>query len=116
MATKRYAFVNYGGQVMSVETRCSGRYKTELQPGELVLEQIIHPDMLQYFIEITADTGDAQQGYIWSDGKFAAPTMLPDAAQQQIATLGQQVATLTAQNAALGKQVAALSAAGKVGE
>ncbi|HCM24114.1 MAG TPA: hypothetical protein DHW78_07320, partial [Ruminococcaceae bacterium] len=78
MATKRYAFVNYGGQVMSVETRCSGRYKKDVGDGELALEQIIHPDMLQYYVEITDATGDAQQGYLWSDGKFAVPTTVPE--------------------------------------
>lgn len=70
MATKRYAFVNYGGDVMSIETRCSGRYIKDVQEGELALEQIIHPDLLQYYVEITDETGDAEIGYIWSDGKF----------------------------------------------
>ncbi len=70
MATKRYAFVNYGGDVMSIETRCSGRYIKDVQEGELALEQIIHPDLLQYYVEITAETGDAKIGYLWSDGKF----------------------------------------------
>ena len=100
MAAKRYAFVNYGGLVQSVETRCTGRYKAEIQPGELALEQIIHPDMLNYYIEITADTGDAQLGSIWSDGKFSAP---------------KQAADLTAQITALGQQVAALTLATKGG-
>lgn len=115
MATKRYAFVNYGGLVQSVETRCAARYRTEVQPGELALEQIIHPDMLNYYIEITADTGDAQLGSIWSDGKFSTPKQTADLTAQ-VAALGQQVATLTVQNTALGKQVAALSAVGKAGE
>lgn len=70
MATKRYAFVNYGGDVMSIETRCSGRYIKDVQEGELALEQIIHADLLQYYVEITDETGDAKIGYIWSDGKF----------------------------------------------
>ena len=70
MATKRYAFVNYGGVVMSVETRCSGRYIKDVQQGEIALEQIIHPDLLQYYVEITDETGDAEIGYLWSDGKF----------------------------------------------
>lgn len=70
MATKRYAFVNYGGDVMSIETRCSGRYIKDVQQGEIALEQIIHPDLLQYYVEITDETGDAEIGYIWSDGKF----------------------------------------------
>lgn len=121
MAAKRYAFVNYGGLVQSIETRCAGRYKAEVQHGELALEQIIHPDMLQYYVEITDSTGDAQKGYIWSDGKFATQESGQEQKQTadltaQVAALGQQVATLTAQNAALGKQVAALSAAGKAGE
>jgi hypothetical protein len=100
MATKRYAFVNYGGQVMSVETRCSGRYKKDVGDGELALEQIIHPDMLQYYVEITDTTGDAQQGYLWSDGKFAVPTTVPESVQQTIDGLGQQMSALTLQLAA----------------
>lgn len=55
---------------MSIETRCSGRYIKDVQEGELALEQIIHPDLLQYYVEITAETGDAKIGYLWSDGKF----------------------------------------------
>lgn len=70
MATKRYAFVNYGGDVMSIETRCSGRYIKDVQEGELALEQIIHPDLLQYYVEITDETGNAEIGYLWSDGRF----------------------------------------------
>lgn len=95
MATKRYAFCNYGGQVLSVETRCSGCWKNDVQPGELALEQIICPDMLNYYIEITADTGDAQLGYVWSSGKFLPPEQDTVDMQAQITALGQQVAALT---------------------
>lgn len=89
--TKRYAFVEYGGQVMSIETRCSGFRKTEVQPGELAIEDIIHPDLVNRYVEITEETGDAQIGMIFSDGKFIENPVAPES---RIAELEAQVAAL----------------------
>lgn len=75
---KRYAFVEYGGEVLSIETRCSGFKKSEVQPGELAIEDIIHPDLVNRYVEITAETGEAKIGMIWSDGKFIENPTAPD--------------------------------------
>lgn len=76
---KKYAFVDYGGQVLSIETRCSGMNKAEVQPGELSIEDIIHPDLVNRYVEITADTGEASPGMLFSDGKFVENPVAPDA-------------------------------------
>lgn len=89
---KRYAFVEYGGQVLSIETRCSGFKKTEVQPGELAIEDIIHPDLVNRYVEITAETGEAAPGMLFSDGKFIENPVAPD---KRIAELEAQVAAMT---------------------
>lgn len=89
--TKRYAFVEYGGQVMSIEARCSGFKKAEVQPGELAIEDIIHPDLVNRYVEITEETGDAQIGMIFSNGKFIENPVAPES---KIAELEAQVAAL----------------------
>lgn len=89
--TKRYAFVEYGGQVLAIETRCSGFKKTDVQPGELAIEDIIHPDLINRYVEITEETGDAQIGMIFSDGKFIENPVAPES---RIAELEAQVAAL----------------------
>ena len=90
--TKRYAFVEYGGQVLSVETRCSGVKKSEVQPGELAIEDIIHPDLVGRYVEVTVETGEAKIGMLYSDGKFIENPVAPD---KRIAELEAQVAALT---------------------
>ena len=75
---KKYAFVEYGGQVLSVETRCSGVEKSEVQPGELALEEIIHPDLVRHYVEVTAETGEAAPGMLFSNGKFIENPVAPD--------------------------------------
>lgn len=75
---KRYAFVEYGGEVLSIETRCSGFRKSEVQPGELAIEDIIHPDLVNRYVEITDETGEAQIGMLYSDGKFIENPVAPD--------------------------------------
>ncbi|HIV18825.1 MAG TPA: hypothetical protein IAC82_05935 [Candidatus Merdivicinus intestinigallinarum] len=89
--TKRYAFVEYGGQVMSIEARCSGFKKAEVQPGELAIEDIIHPDLVNRYVEITEGTGDAKPGMIYSDGKFMENPVAPDS---RITELETQVAAV----------------------
>ena len=88
---KRYAFVEYGGQVFSIETRCSGFKKSEVAPGELAVEDIIHPDLVNRYVEITEETGEAQIGMIFSDGKFIENPVAPES---RIAELEAQVAAL----------------------
>lgn len=75
---KRYAFVEYGGQVLSIETRCSGFNRSEVQPGELAIEDIIHPDLVNRYVEVTEETGEAQVGMLYSDGKFIENPVAPD--------------------------------------
>ncbi|MGI5894278.1 MAG: hypothetical protein ACOX6P_06740 [Candidatus Merdivicinus sp.] len=81
---KRYAFVDYGGQVKSIETRCSGLKKNEVQPGELAIEQIIHPDLIFHYVEITDETGEPQIGMLFSDGKFIENPVAPDQRLQNV--------------------------------
>lgn len=89
---KRYAFVDYGGQVMAVEDRCSGFRKSEVGSGELAIEEIVHPDFVHRYVEITAETGEAEIGMLYSDGKFIENPAAPD---DRIAALEAQVAALT---------------------
>ncbi len=76
---KKYAFVDYGGQVLSIETRCAGVKKSEVQPGELAIEDIIHPDLINRYVGITPETGEAAPGMLFSDGKFIENPVAPDA-------------------------------------
>ena len=89
---KRYAFVDYGGQVMAVEDRCSGFRKSEVGSGELAVEEIVHPDFVHRYVEITAETGEAEVGMLYSDGKFIETPAAPD---DRIAALEAQAAALT---------------------
>lgn len=91
--TKRYAFVEYGGQVMSIETRCSGFRKTEVQPGELAIEDIIHPDLVNRYVEITEETGEAAIGMLYSDGKFMENPIAPTQEIDKIKTKIQEFDT-----------------------
>ena len=75
---KKYAFVEYGGEVLSIETRCSGLKKSEVQPGELAIEDVIHPDLVNRYVEVTEETGEAQIGMLFSDGKFIENPVAPD--------------------------------------
>lgn len=88
---KRYAFVIFGGEVKSIEDRCSGFLKSEVEPGELAIESICHPDQVHYYVEITEETGDAEPGMLYSDGKFIEN---PAAPESRIAELEAQVAAL----------------------
>lgn len=88
---KRYAFVEYGGQVLSIETRCSGFKRTEVQPRELAIEDIIHPDLINRYVEITSETGDAKPGMLYSDGKFIENPVAPDS---RVSALESQMAAI----------------------
>ena len=82
--SKRYAFVEYGGQVMGIENRCSGFRKSEVQNGELAIEDIVHPDFIYRYVEITEETGEASIGMIYSDGKFIENPIAPDKRIQEL--------------------------------
>lgn len=89
---KRYAFVDYGGQVLAVEDRCSGFRKSEVGSGELAIEEIVHPDFVHRYVEITAETGEAEIGMLYSDGKFIENPAAPD---DRLAALESQLAAMT---------------------
>lgn len=89
---KRYAFVDYGGQVMGVETRCSCFLRSEkTEAGQLAVEDIIHPDLIYRYVEITDETGEAEIGMLFSDGRFidapAAPAKRLEELEAQMAAL-----------------------------
>lgn len=88
---KRYAFVDYGGQVMAIEDRCSGFRRSEVESGELAVEEIVHPDFVRRYVEITAETGEAAIGMLYSDGKFIENPAAPD---ERIAALEAQIAAM----------------------
>ena len=66
---KKYAFIEYN-RVLNIETRCSGFDREEAGPGEVAIADIIHPDYVHRFVEITEETGEAKEGMLYSDGKF----------------------------------------------
>lgn len=66
---KKYAFIEYN-RVQSIETRAAGFTRAEVQPGEIAIEDIIHPDFVHRFVEVTEETGEAREGMLYSDGKF----------------------------------------------
>lgn len=66
---KKYAFIEYN-RVLSIETRCSGFTRDEVGPGELAIADIIHPDLINRYVEVTEETGEAKEGMLYSDGKF----------------------------------------------
>ena len=43
---KKYAYIDYGGQVLSIETRCSCLHRADKKTGELSIEDIVHPDFV----------------------------------------------------------------------
>ena len=49
---KKYAYIDYGGQVLSIETRCSCLHRADKKTGELSIEDIVHPDFVGRYQEI----------------------------------------------------------------
>lgn len=93
---KRYAILDYGNRVRAIEDRASCLWKKDKKPGELwAVEELAHPDMLGLYAEITAETGDAQIGMLYSDGKFvenpAAPSARLDALEAEQQSTSQAV-------------------------
>lgn len=94
---KKYAFVEYGGTVLSIETRCSGFRKQEVQPGELAIEDIIHPDLIYRYVEIPEGI-TVTEGMLYSDGEFKENPLAP----------GSRIAALEAQQEATNQAVLGL--------
>ena len=93
---KKYAFVEYGGTVLSIETRCSGFRKQEVQPGELAIEDIIHPDLIYRYVEIPEGI-TVTEGMLYSNGEFKENPVAPEA---ELTALKARIAELEAVNAA----------------
>ena len=93
----KYAFVEYGGQVLGIENRCSCRLRSEKQDGELAIEDIVHPDLVYRYVEIPEGT-EVAIGMIYSDGKFRENPVEP----------GKRIAALEAQQAATNEAVLGL--------
>ena len=78
----KYAYV-VEGIVKYIETR---------NPFE---GKLVHPDFVNRFVEITEETGEAQIGMLYSDGKFienpAAPDSRITALEEQQAATSQAV-------------------------
>ena len=94
---KKYAFVEYGGKVMGVETRCSCRLRSEKQAGELAIEDIVHPDLVYRYVEIPEGVA-VTEGMLYSGGEFK---------ENPVSAVG-RVAALEAQQAATNEAVLGL--------
>lgn len=66
---KKYAFIDYGGQVMSIETRCSCVHRADKKAGELSIEDIVHPDFVGRYQEIPEGV-TVTEGMLYSNGEF----------------------------------------------
>ena len=74
---KKYAFVEYGGTVLGLETRCSCFLRSEKGPGELAIEDIIHPDLIYRYVEIPEGI-TVTEGMLYSNGEFRENPVAPD--------------------------------------
>lgn len=84
--TKKYAFIDYGGQVLSIETRCSCIYCKDKQDGELSIEDVVHPSLVGRYQEIPSGIS-VKEGMLFSDGTFKENPHCP---QYQNHTVGKQ--------------------------
>ena len=73
---KKYAFVEYGGTVLGIETRCSCFLRSEKQPGELAIEDIAHADLIYRYVEIPEGV-TVTEGMLYSDGEFKENPVAP---------------------------------------
>ena len=74
---KKYAYIDYGGQVMSIETRCSCMFRKDKKEGELSIEDIVHPDFVGRYQEIPEGV-TVTEGMLYSDGVFKENPVAPD--------------------------------------
>lgn len=79
MMVKKFAFIDYGGQVLSIETRCSCVYRKDKKAGELSIEDIVHPDFIGRYQEIPEGV-TVSEGMIYSNGEFKESPLSPDKA------------------------------------
>ncbi len=73
---KKYAFIDYGGQVLSIETRCSCLHRADKKTGELSIEDIVHPDFVGRYQEIPEEV-TVTEGMIFSNGEFKENPVAP---------------------------------------
>ena len=66
---KKYAFIDYGGQVMSIETRCSCMFRKDKKEGELSIEDIVHQSFVGRYQEIPEEV-TVTEGMFYSNGEF----------------------------------------------
>ena len=74
--TKKYAYTDYGGQVLSIETRCSCVYRKDKGEGQLSIEDIVHPDFVGRYQEVP-DGVLVTEGMIFSNGAFQENPAFP---------------------------------------
>ena len=74
---KKSAFIDYGGQVMSIETRCSCMFRKDKKEGELSIEDIVHPDFVGRYQEIPEGVRGTE-GMLYSDGVLKENPVAPD--------------------------------------
>lgn len=75
---KKYAFIDYGGQVLSIETRCSCLHRADKKTGELSIEDIVHPDFVGRYQEIPEGV-EVTEGMLYSNGEFKENPEAPGA-------------------------------------
>ena len=75
---KKYAFIDYGGQVLSIETRCSCLHRADKKTGELSIEDIVHPDFVGRYQEIPEGV-EVNEGMLYSNGEFKENPAAPGA-------------------------------------
>ena len=75
---KKYAYIDYGGQVLSIETRCSCLHRADKKTGELSIEDIVHPDFVGRYQEIPEGV-EVTEGMLYSNGEFKENPAAPGA-------------------------------------
>lgn len=73
---KKYAYIDYGGQVLSIETRCSCLHRADKKAGELSIEDIVHPDFVGRYQEIPEGV-EVTEGMLYSNGEFKENPVAP---------------------------------------
>lgn len=73
---KKFAFIDYGGKVLSIETRCSCIKKEDKKDGELAIEDIVHPNFVGRYYEVPEDV-EVIEGMIFSNGEFKETGAIP---------------------------------------
>ncbi len=98
--TKKYAYIDYGGQVLSIETRCSCIHRADKKAGELSIEDIVHPDFVGRYQEIPEGI-TVTEGMLYSNGEFkespASPTARIDGLESRISAAEDAVLALMLQ-------------------